>query len=141
MFTYLYNAVASSPLLLGLMVAYLLAASVTAFDVGLLRAKRAGILPPDEPELPKWVAGVYWIEWALIIAILILNWKFGIVLWLLKVILKVLPVLDTIGNIIMAPFKPRDVGGRSPARIPATEEEKDELVRSIKARLEQGTRK
>ncbi len=52
-----------TPLIIGLTVAYFLLASITTFDVRMTQAKRQGILPPDEPMLPKWVIVFYWLEW------------------------------------------------------------------------------
>ena len=70
------------------------------------QAKREGILPPDEPSLPSWVAFIYWIHIGLIIAMLVINWKYGLIVLAIGFILSVLPVWETIGNILMSPFKP-----------------------------------
>lgn len=43
--------------------------------------------------------------WAIFIALLYLNWKYALVLFAIKFVLKVLPVLEIIGNILMSPFK------------------------------------
>ena len=96
-----------SPLIIGLTVAYFLVASVTTFDIRLTQAKRGGVLPPDEPTLPPWVAGLYWAQCGLFLALLYLNWKYAIVLFVLRFVLKVLPVLEFVGNVLMAPFKAR----------------------------------
>ena len=80
----IFRAALASPLVLALTVAYLAMAAITTFDIRLIQAKRRGELPPYEPDLPKWVAGVYWIEWALLIWLLVLNWKFALTLWVLK---------------------------------------------------------
>lgn len=96
-----------SPAIIALTVAYFLVASVTTFDIRLTQAKRDGGLPPDEPTLPPWVAGLYWVQRGLFLALLYLNWRYALVLFVMKFVLKVLPVLETVGNVLMAPFRPR----------------------------------
>lgn len=88
-----------------LTIGYFLAASITTFDIRLIQAKKSGNLPPDEPMLPAW-AGIFgWLEWGIFVWLLLLNWKYALVVLAIKFILKVLPVLETIGNILMRPFK------------------------------------
>lgn len=96
-----------TPLIIGLTVAYFLVASITTFDIRLNQAKRQGILPIDEPTLPGWVSVLYWLQWAIFLMLLYLNWKYALVLFVIKFVLKVLPVLEIVGNILMSPFKPR----------------------------------
>lgn len=96
-----------SPLIIVLTVAYFIAASISTFDLRLTQAKRDGTLPPDEPALPGWVVVFDWFMWAIWLTLVYLNWKYALVLFAIKFVLKVLPVLETIGNILMAPFKPR----------------------------------
>ena len=71
----------------------------------IIQGKRSGALPPDHPNLPKWVAIVHLLDWALLITLLILNWRVGLFVWAVLFALKVLPVLETVGNVLMAPFK------------------------------------
>jgi hypothetical protein len=96
-----------TPLIVGLTIAYFLVASVTTFDLRLTQAKRQGTLPPDEASLPEWVGLFAWMQWAIFLALLYLNWKYALVLFAVKFVLKVLPVLEIVGNILMSPFKPR----------------------------------
>jgi hypothetical protein len=95
------------PLIIGLTVAYFLVASIGTFDLRLTQAKRDGTLPPDEPDRPGWVVIFDWLMWGIWLALLYLNWKYALVLFGIKFVLKLLTVLETIGNILMAPFKPR----------------------------------
>jgi len=87
--------------------AFIITSSITTFDKRLTQAKRQGILPPDEPLLPSWVAFIFWIHIGLIIAMLVINWKYALIVLVIGFILEVLPVWETIGNILMSPFKPR----------------------------------
>ena len=96
-----------TPLLIGMTVVYFLAASIVTFDMRLHQAKRQGTLPPDEPMLPAWTFVFWLIQWAVFLVLLYLNWKYALVLFIVKFVLKVVPVLETVGNFLMAPFKPR----------------------------------
>ena len=91
--------------LVGLTIAYGIVSSITTFDIRLVQAKKSGNLPPDEPELPKWVAVLYWVEWIIFAVMVYLNWKYALIVFAIKFGLKVLPVLETVGNILMTPFK------------------------------------
>ncbi len=96
-----------TPPIIGLTVACFIAASITTLDLRLMQAKQQGTLPPDQPMLPGWVVAFLWAQWAIFLALLYMNWKYALVLFVVKFILKVLPVLEIIGNILMSPFKPR----------------------------------
>ncbi len=107
-----FEPVTRSPALLALTVAFAITSSITVFDTRLIQAKKAGNLHPDESLLPAWVGIISWMHWGVGLALLILNWKYALAIFVLKFILSVLPVLETIGNVLMAPFK-------SKARPPA----------------------
>ena len=94
-----------SQTLIVLTIAYGVVSSVTTFDIRLVQAKKNGTLPSDEPDLPKWVAILFWIEWIIFSVMIYLNWKYSLLIFAIKFVLKVLPVLETIGNILMSPFK------------------------------------
>jgi hypothetical protein len=94
-----------TPIIQGLTIIYLLFASITTFGIRITQAKRNGTWDENEPDLPNWTTVFYWLEWGVIIYIAVLNWRFAIALLILKFILKVLPVLEIIGNILMRPFR------------------------------------
>lgn len=94
-----------SPSLIILTVLFAITSSITVFDKRLIQAKRDGTLPPDEPMLPSWVGLIGWGHWILFLALLILNWKYALALFVIKFVLSVLPVLETVGNILMRPFR------------------------------------
>lgn len=96
-----------SPLLLTLTIAFFLVASITTLDKRLLQAVKAGTLPPDEVMLPRWVGFLIYAEWLIKIAVFVLDWRYGLLLYAVGFLLAVLPVLETVGNILMAPFRPR----------------------------------
>lgn len=97
----------NSPTLMCLSVALFFSYCITTFDKRLVQARRAGMLPPNSPMLPDWVGVFHILDWVILIAMLILNWKVGLFVWAVLFALKVLPVLETIGNVMMAPFKPK----------------------------------
>jgi len=96
-----------TPLIIGLTVAYFFVASIITFDIRMTQARRDGRLPSDEPMLPAWVGVFVWMQWAIFLVLLYLNWKYALILFVIKFVLKVLPVLETIGNVLMRPFRPR----------------------------------
>lgn len=94
-----------TPLIIGLTIAYFMAASVTTFIIRVKQAQRLGEY--DDQPLPSWVAVFIWMQWIIFAVLLYINWKYALVLFAIKYVLKVLPVLETIGNILMSPFKQR----------------------------------
>ena len=94
-----------SPLYLGLTILYFLVASIVIFDTRLVQAKKRGEI---HPELPRWISIFYMVQILLFWSLFILNWRYALVLFVVKFILKVLPVLEIIGNILMRPFRPKD---------------------------------
>lgn len=95
----------TSPIYLLLTVLYFLTASVVTLDLRLTQARKFEKV--DYGTLPPWVAVFQFLQWALFIALFILNWKIALALFFIKFILKVLPVLELIGNVLMSPFKPK----------------------------------
>lgn len=90
-----------------LAIAYFTVASVDTFDTRLIQAKRDGRLPPDQQMLPEWIVIFTWIMWGIFVAMLYVDWRYALTMFVLKFILKVLPVLETIGNILTSPLKRR----------------------------------
>lgn len=86
---------------------FAITASITAFDTRLIQAKKLGDLPPDEPLLPSWTGLITLLHLGLSLTILLLNWKYALLIFLVQFVLQVLPVLEIIGNVLMAPFKRR----------------------------------
>lgn len=95
-----------SPLYLILTIVYFLVASVVTLDIRLEQAKKfEGV---DYGTLPSWT-NIFWLlQWCIFIVLAILNWKYALIIFVVKFVLKILPVLETIGNILMSPFKPKD---------------------------------
>ena len=94
-----------SPIYLALTVLYFLVASVVIFDTRLIQARKRG---EDHPYLPRWISVFYIVQILLFWSLFILNWRYALVLFVVKFILKVLPVLEILGNVLMRPFRPKD---------------------------------
>ena len=84
---------------------YFFCESISTFETRIIQAKRDGTAPADEQSLPNWTAIFIWIGWITFIILVFLSWKYALIIFFIKFILKVLPVLETIGNILMSPFK------------------------------------
>lgn len=95
------------PISIILIIIFVISSSITTFDKRMIQARKAGTILSDEPMLPSWVAGVYWIHYGLMVLILILNWKYAIGLFIIGFIFEVLPVWEIIGNMLMRPFRPK----------------------------------
>jgi hypothetical protein len=96
-----------SPLLITLAVVLFFSSSITTFDIRIIQAKKHGSLPPEHPDLPAWVFLFHVLDYSILIAMLVVNWRVGLAVWACRFALKFLPVLETVGNVLMAPFKTR----------------------------------
>jgi len=88
--------------------AFFIASSISTFDKRLIQAKRAGDLPPDQPVLPNWIVLIDVFRYGAIVALAVLDWKFGLALYIMGFFLAVLPVLEMVGNFLVAPLRPRE---------------------------------
>ncbi len=59
------------------------------------------------PPVPSWIAYIFWLDWIVCLSLFILNWKITIIVWVVRFILKWLSVLETAGNMMMRPFRPK----------------------------------
>ena len=103
------NAPLDSPTILVLSVAYFLVASIRIYDVRLVQAKERGDYykvaeRAGDRTLPEWVNAFHWLGWILFITLLILNWSYALALYAVLFVLRVLPVSERIGEILMSPF-------------------------------------
>jgi hypothetical protein len=107
-----FNTPIDSPLLIALTAVYFVLESIGTFDIRLIQAKRRGDIPADAELLPQWTGFLIYISWGIFIFMVLLNWKYALAVWVIRFILKVLPVLETIGNLLMRPFKGKGYRGR-----------------------------
>ncbi len=81
-------------------VLFYLSLSIILFDLDYRRTKL-----PEEPETPKWVGIIYWIGIITWLWILFINWKIAIIGIIVYYLSVIIPLPQTIGNILMSPFK------------------------------------
>jgi len=86
-----------------ILILYFLFASITTFDIRLVQGQKDGSIPLSH-KLPVWVGIFHILEWGILIYLAVINWKFAVLLYIIKFVLKVLPILEIIGSIIMIPF-------------------------------------
>lgn len=100
-----------------LTICYFFAASIATLDMRLIQARMQG---NDCGQLPAWTVIFGWLQWGIFCVLAVLNWRAAIGIFVLKFILKFIPVLETIGNVLMAPFKPSDQIENEPNRRTGT---------------------
>lgn len=101
-----------SPLYLIVLALYFLTSSIKMFDIRMTQAKNGAWGEDAQQEaqmfpVPSWVVFIFWADWILAVLLFVLNWQATIVVWIVRFILKVIPVLETVGNIVLSPFKPK----------------------------------
>lgn len=112
------TAPVDSPLILALSVAYTIVESIRIYDARLIQVRtrgfRSGVAVKAKGRLlPNWVGYIHFVGWVLFIVILILNWMYAIAFYAFLFFLRVLPILERIGALIMHPFlrgEPRENG-------------------------------
>lgn len=100
----LFQTPIDHPVLITLIVLYAIAAAVTTYDMRYIQAKRENRLPQGHLEPPYWIGFFAYLLWGTWIAILALSGLFALVLLIVKFILKVVPVLEVIGEELIRPF-------------------------------------
>jgi hypothetical protein len=89
---------------MAVVLAYLAASAVTKADSNILQGVRRGDLPSTIPRPPLWIGLVIYLQWGLLIALAVFDWKFAILLFLFKFILSFLGVLQIVGSFLLIPF-------------------------------------
>jgi hypothetical protein len=108
-FVNLVNPQTVGSLLVAFIIAYFIAKAISTYDVRLNQAKlrdfQSGVaIRAAGCVLPRWVVVFYVIEWVALLGILIINWKLAIALFFFTFILKVIPVLEIIGELFMKSY-------------------------------------
>ena len=97
-------------LLIGMLsLIYTILWAINVYDIRLIQIKTRGFhsyvaLDAKGRMLPKWTGVLIWIKWVIFVILIVLNWKYTIALYILLFILRVSPVLEFIGALIMRPF-------------------------------------
>ena len=98
----LFQTPSSSPLFIAITTVYFLSEAISIFDTRIIQAKQTGYLEPDYV-VPEWTGIFGFLTWLTYTALLLLNPFVAIILFVIKFILKVLPVLENIGAVLMIP--------------------------------------
>ena len=88
-----------SPVLGWLTIAFLFTASIGTYFRRILSA-----LPREARSAPSWVGLLLWIEILLKVALVVLNWRFGLLVYVLGYTLALMGLLERVGGILMYPF-------------------------------------
>lgn len=100
-----FNTAPNAPVIVIICVLYLLSAAVTTYDIHLMNAQKNEDDKLNLKMLPRWIGFLHWGESILFLLMVLLNWKFAIVIWIIKSILQALFILEVVGYIIIYPFK------------------------------------
>lgn len=92
------------PLILWLSIFYIIFEAVSIYDTRLIQWKKLGDIPQDTPTPPAWTAFFGIFGWAIIVILFFLNWPYTLTLMLIVFLLKVAPVMEILGQIIISPF-------------------------------------
>ncbi len=90
---------ADSPALPWLTTAYFLLASAWTYVKRQLQYARASGQP--SPRVPQWTNGLYWAEKGVLVALLIIRWKYALLLYVAAYAMAVFDILETVGGIMI----------------------------------------
>jgi len=103
----LFNTPINSPVIIVLTVLYFICASISTIVIRLEQARKMGVITPDEAILRSRFGFTVITGIVIFLILFFLNWKYAIIVFIIKYVLKFLPVLETIGNFFISPFKPQ----------------------------------
>lgn len=126
---HLFHTAVSSPTLIILTIVYAICAAITTFDTRIIQAKKGGYLAENEAHVPVWTGFFGIIMWLTWVAIFLLNWWYALALFVIKFILKVVPVLENVGAVILLPV----VGKETAAAVNVVGRQQKQAAKSLKA--------
>ncbi len=106
----LFTTPPNSPILAALIIVYFLLAAVTTFEIRVIQSQKSKVQQAGQVSLPAWTGIFAYLMWLAWLAIFLLNWQLALVVFVLKFILKVLPVLEIFGSFILTPIKRTQLG-------------------------------
>jgi len=89
-----------------LTIAFFLVASVVTYTKRIDQYKVGGGLPPETPSAPPLFSGFFWLENGLKIALLVLNWQYGLFVYIVGFVLAWLGVLEQTGRTLLRLLSP-----------------------------------
>ena len=124
----LFNTPISSPILIALTVVYAVCAAITTFDTRIIQAKKNGFLGKDEAQVPEWTGLFGILMWLVWIGVFLLNWKYALIIFGVKFILKLLPVLENLGALLLRPV----VGKETASAVNVMGREQNKAAHTLK---------
>ena len=112
----------NSPLLIILTVIYGICAAITTFDTRIIQAKQVGYLARNKAYVPAWTGLFAILLWATWTAIFLLNWWYALALFVIKVALKELSVLEHIGALLLWPILEKETASAVNIAVKAADE-------------------
>lgn len=104
----LFHTAINSPILITLIGIYFLSEAISTFDTRIIQAKKNGYLHNDAAQVPQWTGFFAIFAWLSLLALIILSWKFAILVYVVVFILKALPVMENIGAFLLLPIVGKD---------------------------------
>ncbi len=107
--TDILRAPIDSPWVLALSITYILAESPRIYDARIIQSISRGIRSAVAHRavgysVPSWVGYLSFPVWLSVIGLFVLNWKYALCFYAVMFLLKVIPVLEHIGEFLMRPF-------------------------------------
>jgi hypothetical protein len=125
---HLFHTPVSSTSLIALTVIYFICACVTTFDTRIIQAKKNGYLKENEAHVPVWTGIFGILMWLCWVAIFLLNWWYAFLLFAIKFVLKVLPILENIGALLLLPV----VGKETAAAVNTVSKQQKHAANKLK---------
>lgn len=99
----LFKTPIESSALIVLTITYFLFTSVSEYDIKIIRSlNMGGKIKP----LPNWIAAFHVMQWINWFFILLLNGYYGLILISIKLLLRIIPVLERLGAFLSLSFDP-----------------------------------
>jgi hypothetical protein len=125
---HLFHTPVSTPLLIALTIVYAICAAITTFDTRIIQAKKHGYLRESDAQVPSWTGLFGILLWATWVAIFLLSWWYALLLFVIKFVLKVLPVLENIGALLLTPL----VGMKTASAVNIVAREQKKAAKELK---------
>jgi hypothetical protein len=103
----LFNTAFNPTILIALAVGYQIVCSVNLYDIRYDLSYNAKARISNLKTLPKSFLFLHWSETIIITMLFFLNWKFAVVTWFVKTMLRAFHVLEFVGYLILYAFNPR----------------------------------
>lgn len=92
-----------------LAIIYIVVVAIRTYDLRIIQSRMgrmdsAVAQDADGKVLPNWVDNIHILGWLLLIGLLVIDWKAALLLYGVLFVLRVMPVLETLGAVLAKPF-------------------------------------